>query len=327
MSRSDQPSETLSECVSGVPAKTVCAIIVTWQPQLLPLKHLLNALLQQHCPLIVIDNGSANRVELADLLEQLATEHPQQPAPQLVSWLQNKGLATALNEGLRLASEHHYDMALLFDQDSAIGEDFVQAMLTQWLDLQSLRNSARYPLPPAAIGPRLQDPENGRRTAFRCFRWRHRSDCPVVGFPGLYETDFLISSGTLLSVQALSVTGMMKDEYFIDNIDLEWCFRARARGYALYGTDRAVLFHRIGERSNNPLVSSGLMVQHSPLRSYFSTRNRLHLRRQSYAPLDWKIRDTLRFALKSFWLTHFTARRAEYRQQIQRGIDDAEVMP
>jgi rhamnosyltransferase len=315
MSRSEQASEILSECVSGGSAKTVCAIIVTWQPQLLPLKHLLNALLLQHCPLIVIDNGSVNRVELTDLLEQLATEHPQQPAPQLVSWLENKGLATALNEGLRLASEHRYEMALLFDQDSAIGEDFVQAMLTQWLGLQSLPNSPRYHLPPAAIGPRLQDPESG-----------HRSDCPVADFPGLYETDFLISSGTLLSVQALSVIGMMKDEYFIDNIDLEWCFRARARGYALYGTDRAVLFHRIGERSNNPLVSSGLMVQHSPLRSYFSTRNRLHLRRQSYAPLDWKIRDTLRFALKSFWLTHFTARRAEYRQQIQRGIDDAEVM-
>lgn len=327
MSRSEQLSEIVSEGVSDGSVKTVCAIIVTWQPELLPLKNLLSSLLLQHCPLILIDNGSANRVELADLLAQLATQHPQQPAPQLVSWLENKGLATALNEGLRLAIEQHYDMALLFDQDSALGEGFVQAMLTQWLHLQSLHISGRYHLPPAAIGPRLQDPESGRRTAFRCFRLRHRSDCPVAGFPGLYETDFLISSGTLLSVQALRVIGMMKDEYFIDNIDLEWCFRARARGYALYGTDRAVLLHRIGERSNNPLVSSGLMVQHSPLRSYFSTRNRLHLRRQSYAPLDWKVRDTLRFALKSFWLTHFTSRRAEYRQQIQRGIDDAEVMP
>jgi rhamnosyltransferase len=327
MSRSEQPSAIVSEGVADGSVKTVCAIIVTWQAELLPLKNLLNSLLLQHCPLIVIDNGSANRVELADLLAQLATQHPRQPAPQLVSWLENKGLATALNEGLRQAIEHHYDMALLFDQDSAIGEGFVQAMLTQWLHVQSLHNSGRYHLPPAAIGSRLQDPQSGRRTAFRCFRWRHRSDCPVAGFPGLYETDFLISSGTLLSVQALRVIGMMKDEYFIDNIDLEWCFRARARGYALYGTDRAVLLHRIGEHSNNPLVSSGLMVQHSPLRSYFSTRNRLHLRRQSYAPLDWKIRDTLRFALKSFWLTHFTSRRAEYRQQIQRGIDDAEAMP
>jgi len=327
MSRSEQPSEIFSEGVSDGAAKTVCAIIVTWQPTLLPLKNLLNSLLLQHCPLVLIDNGSANHAELGDLLVQLATEHPGQPAPQLVSWPVNKGLATALNEGLRLASEHLYDMALLFDQDSAIGEGFVQAMLNQWMQLQSLHTSGRYHLPPAAIGPRLQDPKSGRRTAFRCFRWRHRSDCPVAGFPGLYETDFLISSGTLLSVQALRAIGMMKDEYFIDNIDLEWCFRARARGYALYGTDRAVLLHRIGERSNNPLVSSGLMVQHSPLRSYFSTRNRLHLRRQSYAPLDWKIRDTLRFALKSFWLTHFTARRAEYRQQIQRGIDDAEAMP
>jgi rhamnosyltransferase len=327
MSRSEHPAEIFSGGVSDGAAKTVCAIIVTWQAELLPLKNLLNSLLLQYCPLVLIDNGSANRAELGNLLDQLAAEHPGRPLPVWVSWAENKGLATALNEGLRLAIEHHYDMALLFDQDSAVGEGFVRAMLTQWTQLQSLHSSGRYHLPPAAIGPRLQDPQSGRRTAFRCFRWRHRSDCPVAGFPGLYETDFLISSGTLLSVQALSVIGMMKDEYFIDNIDLEWCFRARARGYALYGTDRAVLFHRIGERSKNPLVRSGLMVQHSPLRSYYSTRNRLHLRRQSYAPLDWKIRDTLRFALKSFWLTRFTCRRAEYRQQIQRGIDDAEAMP
>lgn len=326
MSRSEQPTDIPLGGVSETGAKTVCAIIVTWQPELLSLQKLLDTLLEQNCPFFLIDNGSANIAELRDLFGQLTKEHPEQPLPMLVSWDENKGLATALNEGLRLATDHHYDMALLFDQDSAIGGGFVQAMLTQWLQLQSLHSSGRYHLPPAAIGPRLQDPQSGRRTAFRCFRWRHRLDCAVAGFPGLYQTDFLISSGTLLSMASLSVIGMMKDEYFIDNIDLEWCFRACSRGYALYGTDRAVLFHRIGERSANPLVSSGLMVQHSPLRSYYSTRNRLHLRRQSYAPLDWKIRDTLRFALKSFWLIHFTSRRAEYRQQIQRGIEDAEAM-
>ncbi|TFH75756.1 glycosyltransferase family 2 protein [Gammaproteobacteria bacterium LSUCC0112] len=327
MSRSEQATELSSNPASHAGTLTVCAIIVTWQPELMSLQNLLVSLSAQQCPVFVIDNGSANVAALQQLLDVLATEHPGQPAAHLVHWPENKGLATALNEGLRLAKNSNADMALLFDQDSTIKPGFVSAMLAQWHDLQALQGSGQYHLPAAAIGPRLQDPDSGRRTPFRCFRWRKRSDCPVAGFPGLYQTDFLISSGTLISLQALAAIGDMKDEYFIDNIDLEWCFRARARGYALYGTDRAVLFHRIGEPSTNPLVRSGVMVQHSPLRSYYSTRNRLHLRRQSYAPFDWKVRDSVRFALKSFWLTHFTAKRAEYRQQIQRGIEDAETMP
>ena len=46
----------------------------------------------------------------------------------------------------------------------------------------------------------------------------------------------------------------MKESYFIDNIDLEWCFRAKSLGFDLVGTDAAVLYHAIGERSSNPLV-------------------------------------------------------------------------
>lgn len=310
---------------SACPSR-VCAVIVTWQPDLPPLQNLLESLLTQDCPFIVVDNGSANIAELQTLIDRLGAGYPEVAAPVLVSWTQNRGLATAMNEGLRLARDKSYPFIVLFDQDSLISADFIAAMLAQWEQLQALDNSGRYHLPPAAIGPRLQDPENGRRTAFRCFRWLRRSDSPVEGYPGLYETDFLISSGTLISTSALEVIGPMKDEYFIDNIDLEWCFRAKARGFSLYGTDRAILFHRIGEASANPLVKSGVMVQHSPLRSYYSTRNRMHLWRQSYAPRDWKIRDMVRFVLKSLWLVSFTEKRKEYREQIRRGIDDSEAL-
>jgi rhamnosyltransferase len=308
----------------AVCASRVCAIIVTWQPDLPQLQTLFESLLNQHCPFIVVDNGSRNVVELMGLVEELANRYPAVTMPVLVSWDQNKGLATAMNEGVKLAQNAAYPFVLFFDQDSQISQDFVSAMLLQWQQLTVLDNSGRYHLPPAAIGPRLQDPDSGRRTPFRCFRWRRRSDCPVNGFPGLYETDFLISSGSLISMPALETIGLMKDEYFIDNIDLDWCFRAKAQGFSLYGTDKAILFHRIGEASRNPLVKSGVMVQHSPLRSYYSTRNRMHLWRQPYAPRDWKMRDMVRFVLKSLWLVSFTARRKEYRQEIQRGMDDSE---
>lgn len=322
MSRPDQPAP-VPQPAAG--AASVCAIIVTWQPELPALQTLFESLLQQHCPIIVIDNGSHNINGLQALINTLASAYPDMASPVLVSWHTNQGLASAMNEGLHQAQKVAYPFVLLFDQDSQISADFVAAMLAQWSQLPTTDKRGN-PCPAAAVGPRLQDPVTGRRTPFRCFRWRHRSDSLVDGYSGLYETDFLISSGTLISTSALQVIGAMKDAYFIDNIDLEWCFRAKAQGYALYGTDSAVLFHRIGEDSHNPLVKSGIMVQHSPLRSYYSTRNRMHLWRQPYAPLDWKIRDRVRFVLKSLWSVMFTANRKEYRAQIRRGIKDSEAL-
>jgi len=289
-----------------------CAVIVTWQPELERLLCLIEILHKQHCPVLVVDNGSANAAELADRLL------PFEGTVELISWSDNKGLAAGINAGLTASLTQGYQLVLLFDQDSRPGDNFCQAMLDTWAAA-----ALRQP-PVAAVGPRLLDPATGRKTAFRCFRWMKRSDARVT--QDLYETDFLITSGTLLSVSALNDIGLMKESYFIDNVDLEWCFRAKAKGYALYGCDSAVLYHKIGEQSSNPLVKAGLITEHGPLRSYYSTRNRLHLRRQSYAPMDWKWRDAIRFVLKTAWLLVCSPRRMEYLRQIRRAIEDARVM-
>jgi rhamnosyltransferase len=290
-----------------------CAVIVTWQPELASLLRLVTSLHRQQCLVRVLDNGSANVAELAACLQPFGG--------RIVfdSWPDNRGLASGLNAGLLAARAAGQRLVFLFDQDSLPADDFCAAMLRTWADAES--HSPRV----AAIGPRLQDPDTGRLTAFRSFRWTNRSDAKVA--PGLYETDFLISSGTLLSTAVLDDIGLMKASYFIDNVDLEWCFRAKAKGYVLYGCDAAVLSHRIGEDSTNPLVRAGLITEHGPLRSYYSTRNRLHLRRQNYAPSDWKRRDAIRFALKTAWLLLFSARRLQYLRQIRRAIRDAREMP
>lgn len=293
-----------------------CAIVVTWQADLQSLSTLLENLLAQGCAVRVIDNGSDNTAGLRAVFDAL----PHNGAT-LDLWPRNRGLALALNAGLEYAAGQGYSHALLFDQDSQIGPAFCQQLANAWQ--QAVRHSSS---PLAALGPRLEDPVTGRRTPFRKFRLLQRSDYPLTGTDGLYDTDFLITSGTLIALDALEQIGPMKDNYFIDNIDLEWCFRARALGFTLCGTDQAVLYHRIGETSRNPLVRAGIMVSHSPLRSYYSTRNRIHLRRQAYAPRDWRWRDSVRFTLKSLWLLLFSGQRRRYFTEIRRGIRDSRKM-
>lgn len=291
--------------------REACAVVVTWQPDLDVLQTLLDQLTTQSCAVFVIDNGSANADQLESLLTPL-------PTVRLLRWPDNRGLATAMNAGLQLAHDNDHELIFLFDQDSALTAGFCAGMLAAWQQAQAVSS-----LPVAAVGPRLQDPNSRRRTPFRLFRFWRRSDQPVCGATDLLQADFLISSGCLFSQAALRHIGHMKDSFFIDNIDLEWCFRARAKGYALFGTDTATLLHAIGEPSNNPLVKAGWMVQHSPLRSYYSTRNRLYLYRQDYVPLNWKLRDCVRFTLKSLWLLVSSPQRREYWRQIRRGVHDA----
>jgi len=295
---------------------SICAIVVSFNPDVAVLVNLARQFERNGCDYIVIDNGSDNAADFADSMSA------SQRCQALVRLDSNLGLASALNLGLTRVRDAGYRFALLFDQDSHIGPTYCRDMLQAWDEAASAAGDRV-----AAIGPRLQDPDTGRRTPFRQFnRLLFRSDRRLAADSSLYHAGFLITSGSLVPVQVLDDIGLMRDEYFIDNVDLEWCFRARSKGYELYGTDKAVLYHRIGEPSGNLLVRRGILVKHSPLRSYYSTRNRINLYRQHYAPLDWKLRDVCRFVLKSLVLLLFSSQRVEYWRHIRRGIHDARAM-
>ena len=140
----------------------------------------------------------------------------------------NIGLASVMNLGLLEVKEMGYAYAVLFDQDSQVPEGFFANMLTAFLEAQRL--SVR---PIAAIGPRIVSLRNDTAMPFKLFsRIFKRSDVRLVGSQRLFKAEFLISSGCFIAVECLELIGPMKDAYFIDNIDLEWCFRATEIGRA-----------------------------------------------------------------------------------------------
>ncbi len=303
--RTDNTFSTLSSC----------AIIVSYNPDIEVLLSLLRQIGTQS-DFLLVDNNSKNIQSFESRCAALTG------CIGIEKLSENSGLASAINLGLRRAMQLEYQFALLFDQDSELGEAFFARMYSAWLESQQLSGAAV-----GAIGPRIENPENGRCMPFKRFdRMFARSDSKPVPDGSLYHADFLISSGTFLPLANLPDIGLMRDDYFIDNIDLEWCFRALSKGYALYGTSRATLHHRIGEASTNILVRQGMLVKHSPLRAYYSTRNRINLYSKSYAPRQWKIRDFFRFLLKCSWLLIFSADRVAYWKNIRRGISDAKAL-
>jgi len=289
-----------------------CAIIVSFEPDI----EVLLALVEQigvQADFIIVDNASSNA---SDFLARV------QAAPRCLSvhsLERNIGLAAAMNIGLEEATAAGYGFAVLFDQDS-------QVPLSFFADMQASHQEATLVcnLPVAAVGPRIVSPRNNKAMPFKLFtRVFGRTDRVIPGSTQLFYAEFLISSGCLIDLAHLPQIGPMRESYFIDNIDLEWCFRALSKGFAVVGSSKAVLEHSIGVADESAWVKAGLIVSHSPLRSYYSTRNRFALYRESYAPLGWKLRDFPRFLLKTLWLLVFTSRRAEYLHNIRRGFADA----
>ena len=292
-----------------------CAIIVTHNPDITALLEL-SAQLKKETDFIIVDNGTHG---ISAIVESITVY---EKCKTVIFLDENEGLAKALNIGIAWALKQNYDFVFLFDQDSSLCDLFVKRMIDAFFDA-----SEKTKLNIAAVGPRIINPQTMRQTNFKLFsRFIFRSDIKLAKSSSHYFADFLITSGTLLYLDALASIGAMKESFFIDNIDLEWCFRAKSKGYELIGTDEAVLYHAIGERSSNPLVRAGIMAQHNPQRSYFSSRNRVHLYSVDYSPAGWKYRDICRFILKAMWLLITSRDRKDYFKNILSGIKDAKLL-
>lgn len=292
-----------------------CAIVVTFQPDITALLKLLGQL-NKEVDFIVVDNGSADIEYIAESI------YVYNRCKNLVRLDENVGLAKALNYGIDWAIENQCNYVFLFDQDSSLCDLFISRMIAAYQDASKYSEKGI-----AAVGPRLINPQSLRQTPFKLFnRLVLRSDRPFANSTTHFTADFLITSGTLIALKHFADIGGMKESYFIDNVDLEWCFRAKSKNYDLIGTDAALLYHAIGERSLSPLVRAGIMAQHNPSRTYYSSRNRTHLYSVKYSPLGWKIRDVVRFGLKTLWLLLSSPDRKLYWENIRSGIKDAKSL-
>ena len=292
-----------------------CAIVVTHKPDITALLKLLGQL-NKETDFIVVDNGSP---EIDRLSESITVYERSQKFLRLDK---NQGLAKALNIGIKFALENNNDYIFLFDQDSSLCDLFISRMIAAYTEANKFSKKEI-----AAVGPRIINPQTMRQTPFKVFnRLVFRTDRLYAASRMHFVADFLITSGTLLIAKHIGTIGSMKDNYFIDNIDLEWCFRAKSKGYDLIGTNDAVLYHAIGERSSDPLVRAGIIAQHNPARTYYSSRNRVHLYGAAYSPIGWKLRDIVRFFIKVVWLLISSDDRKKYWQNIRSGIKDAKSL-
>lgn len=77
----------------------------------------------------------------------------------------------------------------------------------------------------------------------------HEGWCKQQVFPqeGEFSVLWVMASGSLFRTEVFQSIGGMNPYFFVDMIDTEWGYRAKAKGYEVFVTAEARLFHNVGD--------------------------------------------------------------------------------
>lgn len=290
---------------------SVHAVYVTYQPDLEVLDNSLKNLQSQVSAITLVDNNSLNILGIRALSEKY-------PTLTVISLPSNYGLGKAQNTGIKHAISKEASQILLMDQDSIFQHGAVAKLS---LNLLHLGSNCKV----AAVGPQYTlDNKIATPPFVRCY-WFYLgrvSKRELEANPAV-ETDFLISSGTLIETKALRTIGLMDEELFIDHVDTEWCLRARSHDYRLYGIRDAHMQHSLGERTYRIWLGRWRnLPQHKAFRYYFTYRNSLLLARRPYTPIKWCTADFSRLVVMAIFCLLTPGQRLQSIWMAMRGIAD-----
>ncbi|MGF3025254.1 rhamnosyltransferase [Methylobacterium aquaticum] len=278
MARLRQP---LAETILPSAPSPVAIGITVFRPDAAQVAALSARVAAETRPTIVFDNGGLPASAAAQLSEHGA---------RVLSAGDNIGIGGALDAIARAAMEAGAAQVLLLDQDAAFTPGQVSELEAALARLRSVSP------PPAVVGPR-PEAAPGRKAP----SYPRRPDVPDGG--SLVPVEFLATSGSLIDLAAYARIGPFRSDFFIDGVDLEWCFRAWNRGYGCWMETGTALPHRVG----GGVIRStwlGIEMPRQPLfRMGAYLRNSVYAWRLPHVPRRWKLRQAAYLPLQAllYW--------------------------
>ncbi len=187
----------------------------------------------------------------------------------------NVGVGAALNRMAEAATAAGARHLLLLDQDGEPSLDLLLGLGTAAVGLA--------PVPrPAMIGP-IQRPVAGRKTP----QYPRRRGVAALG--RLDPVEFMATSGSLLDLAAFARIGAFREDYFIDAIDLEWCFRAWAAGYSCWIDRETPMAQCVGSGVIRARWLPVAIARQPLFRMETYVRNSVYGWRLAHVPRRWKL--------------------------------------
>lgn len=248
--------------------KRLLAVVVAYSPDMDLLIANISAFVRRADGVYVWDNSpEPTRVETERQLRQRF--------PQVVfgGVGENKGISYGLNQGWRYAREHGFDILMSMDQDSRFEnfDAYYERVTGKW---------ERDGLCLCGPTPNL-----------------HLRKAAAVGFTASMA---LITSGMLVPLQLLDEAGGYCEDFLVDAIDFDFCYRLREKGYESYMDNESNLVQVFGTPQSKRVL--GITVHafgYSPFRVYGIFRNHIIVWRRYHHPAV-----LLRHIIKQYFLNY-----------------------
>lgn len=188
---------------------------------------------------------------------------------------ENLGLGAAFNVALKNDTYgwKDDDLIIFFDQDSQIGEGYIQALQDEYRKIETLIPNL------GCLGPVFYNTSNDRTE-----RPRQKKNITDE----TYEVSNTITSSLMMRYGNLKRIDFWNEKVFLDLADWDLCWRMQKAGMVCCMTEKVVLHHSVGngEKKVGPIK---LRVG-QPFREYYQTRDALYLLQENYVPLKMRLR-------------------------------------
>jgi len=226
-------------------ARKIVGVVVAFNPDVAQIRLTVQALAGQVETVFLLDNSDNG----ANVAAQLADF----PTLRYIGNNGNQGIAQALNRALHEAKADGAGWLLTLDQDSSLPAGYVGSLATY-----------------------LDDRVDGARIGVLGAAFSSSSDDGNQPAAPSGEVEYLITSGNLLNVDAALSVGGFREDFFIDYVDVEMCFRLRRRGFKVVQHPSLIFAHELGAIKRSRFLRwSFVASHHSAARRYYMTRNRL----------------------------------------------------
>lgn len=280
---------------------SVAAVIITYNVEN-DFKQRINRLKGKVDEIIVVDNGS--KAETINMLNELEKE-------VTVIYLEdNKGIASALNKGIKYSIEKGYNWILTLDHDSIITDNMIKNMLTCYEGLNNELKEKVAMLVPVHVEEK--EYQNGSNIN------EEKASNSYI------EVLTEITSGALTKAEIYKNVGMYDEKLFIDLVDHDYCLSLNKKGFKIIQVNNATLIHNLGESVKKSVLGLKMIpTNHSPLRRYYMSRNRHYIwdKYKEDFP-SWVLTDKRRFITENLKIVLFEDNKIEKFKYIKKGIKD-----
>jgi GT2 family glycosyltransferase len=223
------------------------------------------------CRIVVVDNASTD-----DSVAALRAEAAQ-TSFELIEAGSNLGYAGGNNLGIRHALDDGADFVLVLNNDTTVDPMLLDELVAA---------ANRYP-GAGCFGPWIYYMHEPERLWFTRSEWvpadsafsapgKGRLGTELPAEPA--STGYVCGAALFFRADVARRIGLFDERFFLVYEDSDWCFRARRTGFECVVVPTARVWHKVGTSFGS---------EASPLRTYFSVRNKLLWAEKNLGRPEW----------------------------------------